>query len=449
MESLLGEMRSIVGRRERRACGARQSRPPAAADPVGGAGARPPQARGRGDGRRARGRRRAPASARRGRSARRPRTADSPTPGASARLRRTPQWARRPREPPAHAERGRRAVSLRSMQRPRPPTSAQPPHKHSMSLIRASTAYGANCDANGARSEPIRRRTPSIQLAVSSTSCAHLHVHSEYSLLDGACKIDALAERAASFGQPALGLTDHGVMNGAVELYKACKKHGVKPIVGCEIYFVDDHAAQPPRRRTERNHLTLLASERRRLPQPRQALLGGLPGGPAARQADGRPRPARAPRRGRDRADRLPGLALLPAAAGGPRRRRPRPRATTCCGCSAPRTSTSRCRRTAWRRRTSATRGSCGSPRELGGEPGRHRRRPLPAPRGLRPPHGAAVRADQEHDRRAEDDASKRTSSTCATARRWRAPSRSGRRRSPARSRSPSAARSRSSSASS
>ena len=49
----------------------------------------------------------------------------------------------------------------------------------------------------------------------------HLHVHSEYSLLDGACKIDALAERAAAFEQPALGLTDHGVMNGAVELFKA------------------------------------------------------------------------------------------------------------------------------------------------------------------------------------------------------------------------------------
>ena len=54
---------------------------------------------------------------------------------------------------------------------------------------------------------------------MSTSSCAHLHVHSEYSLLDGACKIEALARRAAEFGQPALGLTDHGVMNGAVELY--------------------------------------------------------------------------------------------------------------------------------------------------------------------------------------------------------------------------------------
>jgi len=93
---------------------------------------------------------------------------------------------------------------------------------------------------------------------VSNPGCAHLHVHSEYSLLDGACKIEALAERAAQFDQPALGLTDHGVMNGAVELYKACHKHGVKPIIGCEIYLVDDHTATG---RVERNHLTLLAAD--------------------------------------------------------------------------------------------------------------------------------------------------------------------------------------------
>jgi len=87
-------------------------------------------------------------------------------------------------------------------------------------------------------------------------------VHSEYSLLDGACKIEALAARAAEFGQPALGLTDHGVMNGAVELYRACNKHGVKPIVGCEIYLVDDHtAAATAAGRSERNHLTLLAAD--------------------------------------------------------------------------------------------------------------------------------------------------------------------------------------------
>src|SRR3954465_6997817 len=92
---------------------------------------------------------------------------------------------------------------------------------------------------------------------MSQPSCVHLHVHSEYSVLDGACRIDALAERAASFGQPALGLTDHGVMNGAVEHYKACSKHGIKPIMGLEAYLVDDIRTDAVR--YERNHLTLLA----------------------------------------------------------------------------------------------------------------------------------------------------------------------------------------------
>ena len=92
---------------------------------------------------------------------------------------------------------------------------------------------------------------------MSTPCCAHLHVHSEYSLLDGACNIDALAKRAAELGQPALALTDHGVMNGAVELFKAAKKHNVKPIIGVEAYFVDDRTVREGR--IERNHLTLLA----------------------------------------------------------------------------------------------------------------------------------------------------------------------------------------------
>ncbi|MGA2927132.1 MAG: DNA polymerase III subunit alpha [Solirubrobacteraceae bacterium] len=92
-----------------------------------------------------------------------------------------------------------------------------------------------------------------------SSSCVHLHVHSEYSLLDGACKVDDLAARAASFEQPAIGLTDHGVMNGAVELSTACRKHGIKPIFGCEVYVVEDHRRRAPGR-LERFHLTLLAA---------------------------------------------------------------------------------------------------------------------------------------------------------------------------------------------
>jgi DNA polymerase-3 subunit alpha len=91
-----------------------------------------------------------------------------------------------------------------------------------------------------------------------SAPAVHLHVHSEYSLLDGACKIDAMAARAAALGMPALGLTDHGVMNGAVEHYKACRKHQIKPILGLEAYLVDDRRAEG---RVERNHLTLLAAD--------------------------------------------------------------------------------------------------------------------------------------------------------------------------------------------
>jgi DNA polymerase-3 subunit alpha len=95
---------------------------------------------------------------------------------------------------------------------------------------------------------------------VSAPAAVHLHVHSEYSLLDGACKIEALAARCAELGMPALGLTDHGVLNGAVEFYKACRKHDVKPILGLEAYLVDDRTKRD-RVRYERNHLTLLARE--------------------------------------------------------------------------------------------------------------------------------------------------------------------------------------------
>ncbi len=93
-----------------------------------------------------------------------------------------------------------------------------------------------------------------------SPGAVHLHVHSEYSLLDGACKIDKLAARAAELEMPALGLTDHGVMNGSVEHYKACKAAGINPIIGVEAYLVDDRNVTPTQPRYERNHLTLLAS---------------------------------------------------------------------------------------------------------------------------------------------------------------------------------------------
>lgn len=69
------------------------------------------------------------------------------------------------------------------------------------------------------------------------SSFVHLHVHSEYSLLDGAARIEGLAKRAAELGMESLALTDHGVMYGAVPFYKACKANGIRPIIGCEMYM--------------------------------------------------------------------------------------------------------------------------------------------------------------------------------------------------------------------
>ena len=75
----------------------------------------------------------------------------------------------------------------------------------------------------------------------------HLHVHTEYSLLDGACRIPQLAQRAKELGQTALAVTDHGVMYGAVAFYRACLEAGIKPIIGCEVYVA-------PRSLTDKEH---------------------------------------------------------------------------------------------------------------------------------------------------------------------------------------------------
>ena len=75
----------------------------------------------------------------------------------------------------------------------------------------------------------------------------HLHVHSEYSLLDGACRIPQLVERAKELGQEAVAITDHGVMYGVIDFYKAAKEAGVKPIIGCEVYVA-------PRRMTDKTY---------------------------------------------------------------------------------------------------------------------------------------------------------------------------------------------------
>ncbi|MDR2502207.1 MAG: PHP domain-containing protein, partial [Oscillospiraceae bacterium] len=88
---------------------------------------------------------------------------------------------------------------------------------------------------------------------------AHLHVHTEYSLLDGACRIKDLVARCAQLGQTHVAITDHGVMYGAVAFYKECAANGIHPVIGCEVYVA-------ARRRFdmeydtdyERHHLILL-----------------------------------------------------------------------------------------------------------------------------------------------------------------------------------------------
>jgi DNA polymerase-3 subunit alpha len=83
----------------------------------------------------------------------------------------------------------------------------------------------------------------------------HLHVHSEYSILDGACRIPALTARAAELEMPGVALTDHGSLAGAVQLYQHAQKAGVKPLIGCEVYVCDDASRQAK----GYAHLTLLA----------------------------------------------------------------------------------------------------------------------------------------------------------------------------------------------
>ena len=90
-----------------------------------------------------------------------------------------------------------------------------------------------------------------------SPDFVHLHVHSDYSILDGACKIDRLLDRVADLGMPAVALTDHGVMSGAVQLYQEAHKRGLVPVIGLEAYLVPDRHQRPAKEK--RSHLTLLA----------------------------------------------------------------------------------------------------------------------------------------------------------------------------------------------
>jgi DNA polymerase III subunit alpha len=88
----------------------------------------------------------------------------------------------------------------------------------------------------------------------------HLHVHTQYSLLDGACRVDELVKKAAGLEMPALGMTDHGNMFGAIHFYKACRKAGIKPIIGCEAYITPASRFDKNSEQKSICHLTLLAA---------------------------------------------------------------------------------------------------------------------------------------------------------------------------------------------
>jgi DNA polymerase-3 subunit alpha len=91
----------------------------------------------------------------------------------------------------------------------------------------------------------------------------HLHCHTEYSLLDGCNRINDMVKHAAAMGMPALAMTDHGVMYGAVQFYDACTKHGVKPLIGCEVYVAQRGMLDKEAGKDNRPyHFTLLAKDR-------------------------------------------------------------------------------------------------------------------------------------------------------------------------------------------
>ena len=135
----------------------------------------------------------------------------------------------------------------------------------------------------------------------------HLHVHSEYSLLDGACRIKQLIQRVKELGQDAVAITDHGAMYGAIDFYKEAKANGVRPIIGCEVYVA-------PRTRfdkvngldTSPYHLVLLCENQTGYQNLIKMVSRSYTEGFYFKPRH-RPRPAAGAQRGHHRAVRLPG----------------------------------------------------------------------------------------------------------------------------------------------
>ena len=94
----------------------------------------------------------------------------------------------------------------------------------------------------------------------------HLHLHTEFSLLDGACRIQKLVQRVKELGQEAVAITDHGNMYGVIDFYQACKEAGIKPLIGCEVYVA-------PRGRTRFEKVHEFDAESRHLVLDRKSVV--------------------------------------------------------------------------------------------------------------------------------------------------------------------------------
>ena len=191
------------------------------------------------------------------------------------------------------------------------------------------------------RGRGARGSRPGEVSRVSDDSFVHLHTHTEFSMLDGAARLDDLFSEAARMGMPALAMTDHGNTYGAYEFWKKSKAHGVKPIIGMEGYLAP--GSRHERKRVSSARTSTAATTPTSDVHPHDAA-GGEHGGdaqplPALQprqprgvllQAPHGPRAAGDLRQGDHRHHRLPvGRGGAPAAAGRPRRRDARPRATT------------------------------------------------------------------------------------------------------------------------
>ncbi len=245
-------------------------------------------------------------------------------------------------------------------------------------------------------------------------SFTHLHVHTEFSMLDGAARLDDLVAKAVADGQPALGITDHGNMYGVLEFFKECRAQGVKPVIGTEAYMAYETRSERPaaagtcrrfRRRHRGRQEALLpphpaGRERPGIPQPDPAGQPGVHGGLLLQAADGLGAARALPRRA-DRHHWLPRRARVAVVAARRREGRTRQGRATAGdlrqGQSVRRVAGPRLAGTA-RHQPEAHRDRPQDRRAAD----RHQRLALRAPRGSRGARRVVVRADRRNAQRSE-----------------------------------------------